>query len=281
MSTGSTLYGWRMRHVVTGEAVALELASVSLITRGASLLVDLVIYWSTLVLAFVALGFTGAGIGFNEAAAAAISLATVVGVLVIVPIAVETLTRGRSIGKLIFGIRVVRDDGGGVRFRHCLIRGLAGFAEIYLTLGLLPLLMGVFTERGKRLGDVMAGTYAIRARHPSVRPMMLPVPPNMAAWAQIADIGRVPDDLAARASRLLGTIQTGGRKVDTDAITAVGDRLASEIVTCVAPAPPTTSSVEFLSAVMAERRNREYQRLRIKQTRAENLHRRIHTLPYS
>lgn len=269
-----------MRHVVTGEAVALELSSVSLITRGASLLLDLVIYWTVLVLAFIALGFTGASVGFNEAAAAAISLGTVVGTLVILPITVETLTRGRSVGKLAFGIRVVRDDGGAVRFRHSLIRGLTGFAEIYLTLGLLPLLVGIFTERGKRLGDVMAGTYAIRARHPNVRPMMLPVPPHMAAWAQIADIGRVPDDIAARASRLLGTVQAGGKKVDTEAITAVSDRLASEIVTCVSPAPPTTSSVEFLSAVMAERRNREYQRLRTKQTRAEHLHRRIRALPY-
>lgn len=267
--------------MVTGEAVTLELASVSLITRGASLLLDLVVYWTALILAFVSLGLTGASLGFNEAAAAAISLSTVVGCLVIAPIAVETLTRGRSVGKLAFGIRVVRDDGGGVRFRHCLIRGLAGFAEIYLTLGLLPLLTAMFTERGKRLGDVMAGTYAIRARHPRVRPMMLPVPPAMAAWAQIADIGRIPDDLAARASRLLATVQTGGRKVDTPAVTAVGDRLANEIVTCVAPAPPATSSLEFLSAVMAERRNREYQRLRIQQHRAESLHRRIHTLPYS
>jgi uncharacterized RDD family membrane protein YckC len=270
-----------MRHVVTGEAVTLELSSVSVITRGASLLLDLVVYWTAMALAFVALGLTGTSLGVSEAAAAALTLATVVGFLVITPVAVETLSRGRSVGKLAFGIRVVRDDGGAVRFRHCLIRGLTGFAEIYLTLGLLPLLTGVFTERGKRLGDVMAGTYAIRARHPSVRPMMLPVPPSMAAWAQIADIGRLPDELAAGASRLLSTVQGGGRTVDTAAVTEVSDRLAADIVTYVAPAPPTTSSVEFLSAVMAERRNREYQRLRLKQDRAENLHRRLHTLPYA
>lgn len=270
-----------MRHVVTGEAVALELPSVSLITRGASLLMDLIIYWTAMGLAFLALGLTGQNIGFNEAAAAAISLSTAVGCLVIAPITVETLTRGRSVGKLAFGIRVVRDDGGSVRFRHCLIRGLAGFPEIYLTLGLLPLLTGMFTERGKRLGDVMAGTYAIRVRHPLVRPMMLPVPPTMAAWAQIADIGRVPDALAARAARLLRTVEARREKMDMQAVTTVSDRLASEIIHYVAPAPPATSSLEFLSAVMAERRNREYQRLRLQQERTENFHRRIHALPYS
>ncbi|TLP76838.1 RDD family protein [Nesterenkonia sphaerica] len=269
-----------MRHVVTGEAVALELSSVSVITRGASLLLDLVIYWTAMVLAFVALGLTGATLEISEAAAAALSLATVIGFLVVVPVAVETLSRGRSVGKLAFGIRVVRDDGGGVRFRHCLIRGLAGFAEIYLTLGLLPLLIGVFTERGKRLGDVMAGTYAIRARHPKVRPVLLPVPPATAAWAELADIGRIPDELAAGASRLLSTVQAAGSTVDRSALTAVSDRLAGEVIRYVAPAPPATSSVEFLTAVMAERRNREYRRLARQQQRAEKLHQRLHRLPY-
>lgn len=271
-----------MRHVVTGEAVALDLPSVSLITRGASLLVDILTYWIALVLIFIGLGFFGAQaqVQMNPATAAAISLTVVVTVLVIVPITVETLSRGRSLGKLIFGVRVVRDDGGSVRFRHSLIRGLAGFAEIYLTLGLLPLLTGMFTERGKRLGDVMAGTYAIRVRHPRVRPMMLPVPPHMAAWAQIADIGRIPEEVAARAARLLRTVETG-RRVDLPAVSALGDRLAAEIVQHVTPMPPTTSSLEFLAAVMGERRNREYHRLRTQQERAEHLHHRIHALPYA
>lgn len=271
-----------MRHVVTGEAVTLDLPSVSVITRGASLLVDLVIYWLALAAIFMGLGQFSyqTQLQASPAAVAAISLSVVVATLVIAPITVETLTRGRSLGKLIFGVRVVRDDGGSVRFRHSLIRGLAGFAEIYLTLGLLPLLIGMFTERGKRLGDVMAGTYAIRVRHPRVRPMMLPVPAHMAAWAQIADIGQIPDEVAARAARLLRTVETG-RKVDLPAVSAISDRLAAQILRHVTPMPPTASSLEFLAAVMGERRNREYQRVRAQQARAEHLHQRIHALPYA
>lgn len=271
-----------MRHVITGEAVTLDLPSVSLITRGASLLVDILIYLLALAAMFIGLGTFSyeSQLQVSPAAAAAISLSMVIGLLVIAPITIETLTRGRSLGKLIFGVRVVRDDGGSVRFRHCLIRGLAGFAEIYLTLGLLPLLIGMFTERGKRLGDVMAGTYAIRVRHPRVRPMLLPVPPHMAAWAQIADIGRIPDDIAARAARLLRTVETG-RKVDLPAVSTVSDRLAAQILRHVTPMPPTASSLEFLAAVMGERRNREYQRVRTQQSRAEHLHQRIHALPYT
>ena len=35
-------------------------------------------------------------------------------VMVVLPTTVETLTRGRSLGKLAMGIRIVRDDGGPV-----------------------------------------------------------------------------------------------------------------------------------------------------------------------
>lgn len=273
-------YAMVSRSVVTGEAVALDLPAASLITRGASLLIDLIVYWVTFLGMVFLVGYT---VMFNldPAMQAAISLGMLVLCLVIVPITVETLSRGRSVGKLVFGLRTVRDDGGAVRLRHCIIRGLAGFGEIYLTLGLLPLLTAMFTERSKRLGDVMAGTYAVRMRHPAVRPMMLPVPPTMAAWAQIADIGRVPQEQATRASRLLRTLQAGGSKVNMDALTAVANRIADQMLPHVSPAPPTASSIEFLSAVMAERRNRGYQRMMREAERTRRLQQRLHTLPYA
>ena len=268
------------RSVVTGEAVALDLPAASLITRGASLLIDLIIYWTVFLSAVFLTGYA-LMVSLDPAMQAAVSLGLMVLCLVIAPITVETLTRGRSVGKLVFGLRTVRDDGGAIRLRHCVIRGLAGFGEIYLTLGLLPLLTAMFTQRSKRLGDVMAGAYAVRMRQPAVRPMMLPVPPTLSAWAQIADIGRVPQSQATRAARLLRTLQSGGKKVHIPALTAAANQIADQILPHVSPAPPTNSSIEFLSAVMAQRRNREYQRLTREAERAQRLHRRLHALPYA
>lgn len=282
MSTPPAYKLGTVKTVVTGEAVSLDLPSVSLITRGAALLVDLIIYWAALLILFFLLGINAGAFGyFDPAMAAAVSLATVVLCLVAVPVTIETLTRGRSVGKLAFGIRVVRDDGGTIRFRHSFIRGLAGFGEFYLTLGLMPLLAAIFNPRGKRMGDIMAGTYAIKARHPRVRPMMLPVPGPLAAWAQIADIGRIPDTTAAQAARLLRTVERGGTSIDRPAVLQVADRLADEIYGYIAPAPPPTGSLDFLSAVMAERRNREYQRMVQQQSRQLSLQQRLHALPYS
>ena len=67
------------------------------------------------------------------------------------PIAVETLSHGRSLGKLACGLRVVRDDGGPIRFRHALVRGAIGVVEI---------LMIVRRRRLHRFAGVGAGAAA-------------------------------------------------------------------------------------------------------------------------
>ena len=41
------------------------------------------------------------------------------------PVIFETATRGRTLGKMALGLRVVSDDGGPERFRQALFRALA------------------------------------------------------------------------------------------------------------------------------------------------------------
>ena len=55
------------------------------------------------------------------------------------------------------GLRVVRDDGGPIRFRHALVRGLVGVVEIWLTVGAVALVVSLASSQGKRLGDFLAG----------------------------------------------------------------------------------------------------------------------------
>ena len=42
------------------------------------------------------------------------------------PVLSEWLSHGKTIGKLIMGLRAVRDDGGPLSFRQAFIRGLTG-----------------------------------------------------------------------------------------------------------------------------------------------------------
>ena len=269
-----------MRNVITGEGVELELPAASLITRAASLIVDLLVSWIALI-TFVLLSGMTAGAMSDPAMDAAITLGGAILCLVILPMTVETLSRGRSVGRLIFGTRVVRDDGGAIRFRHAAIRALVGFGEIYLSLGMIPLFTGMFSRRTKRLGDMVAGTYVIRVRQPAVKPMMLPVPPQLTSWTQIADLGWIPDPVAARASRFLRTVQDTSKGQNTQALEHTANRIANEVAGSVAPPAPSSTATEFLVAVMAERRNREYRRLRIQADRQARLGQRLHKLPYA
>ncbi|WP_448073140.1 RDD family protein [Georgenia yuyongxinii] len=238
--------------IVTGEAVALEVRPTSVGLRVLGALVDAVVY----VLAAVGLIALATQLleGFNEARLGVVQVATLAVVMVIVPTAVETLSRGRSLGKLATGIRVVRDDGGPVRLRHALVRALTGVGELWLTAGSIAVVAAAVHKRGKRLGDLLAGTYAVRVREGARRPAPLVMPPELAAWAAGADIRALPDGLGLAARTFVSrTSMTPQHRAE------LGARLAAQAEPFVAPPPPWGTPPErFLAAVLVARRDREY-----------------------
>ncbi|MEZ5193401.1 MAG: RDD family protein [Nocardioides sp.] len=115
--------------LVTGEAVALDLPPASLGHRIVSGLVDIVV---TLVLLLIVLFvFVFAALPTDGALPHVAQVGTMVLVFLVWPTAWETLTRGRSLGKLAMGLRTVRDDAGPISFQHAFVRALIGFVEIY------------------------------------------------------------------------------------------------------------------------------------------------------
>jgi uncharacterized RDD family membrane protein YckC len=242
--------------LVTGEAVVLELRPASFATRALSFSIDLVVQLAvgiglTVVVATVAPDA-------DAAAVSAIVLGIWVATLVGWPVTVETVTRGRSLGKLAFGLRVVRDDGGPVRFRQALTRGLLAVVEIYLTFGSIALIASLSNPRGKRVGDILAGTYVIRERTAARSISPVSMPPELAGWARGADLGRIPDRLAMAVRQFLGragALHPSSRQ-------RLGIALAEQIGRYIAPPPPAGTHPEtFLAAVLAERRRRDEVRL--------------------
>jgi uncharacterized RDD family membrane protein YckC len=261
--------------IVTGEAVVLELRPASFAARSLGLLLDVVV--NVVLLVVILIGVVSAGQELDEAAARALVLVSVVFCFVIVPVAVETLGRGLSLGKLAAGLRVVRDDGGAIRFRHAVIRGLTGFLEIYLTLGGLAIAVALFNDRSRRLGDIMAGTYAVRSRVPVEGVVPVFVPPQLRAWAGAADIGRIPDATARQAIQF---IRQAGRMSPLSR-SGMAASIATELAGHVAPPPPPgTSPGDYLAAVVAERRNRELGRLQQGRRRSAAVGERLNRLPF-
>lgn len=252
-----------MSAIITGEAVVLELRPASFAARSVATAIDLFITLAVgfgLFLLMFQLAFM-----LDPAAIRVMVLTTIVGLLVIVPVTVETLSRGKSLGKLAMGLRIVRDDGGSIRFRHALVRAMLAVLEIYMTLGSIACLVSLFNDKSKRLGDMLAGTYAIRDRAPKAAPLQVSVAPELGQWAALVDIGRLPDPLARRISMFLrqGQAMAGNSRY------AMAVELASEASTYVAPLPaPGTDPSVFLSALISERRDREHHRMGVAADRA-------------
>ena len=243
--------------LVTGEAVALDLPPASLGPRMASGLIDIAVTIGSLVALLVV--FAVASINMDEAAAGAAVIAVTLIVLVIAPTTLETLTRGRSLGKLALGLRSVRDDAGPISFQHALVRNLLGVVEIYVFFGVPAFFSMLVSPRGKRLGDYAAGTYVVRTRVPLSLPHPQPVPHHLAGWAAAADITSLPTGLALAVRQYLGRAPS----LDPASRAGVGGRLAEEVSAHVSPMPPPgTLPEDFLAAVIGSRRERDLARLR-------------------
>jgi uncharacterized RDD family membrane protein YckC len=245
--------------LVTGEAVVLQVRIARMPTRALACAIDVIIQGIALtVLLTTLLGFllTEA----SRALADALVLFVLVLVLIGYRVVMETLTRGRTLGKMMLGLKVVRDDGSSIRFRHALVRALLWlFVDFAPWFAASPgIVASLMNKQGKRIGDIVAGTVVIRERHQPMASPPLFVPGHLVQWAQSLELSRLPDELANTAREYLARYT----ELEPGARIALGDALAFRVAGVTAPAPPVPiSSPAFLSAVLAERRRRELARL--------------------
>lgn len=251
---------------VTGEGVALEVPVASIGTRVLSGLIDVVLHVGLLIGVFFAVGtLTGQS---SEAVGRTAVIVAFVSVLVGVPTVLETLTRGKTLGKLITGLRVVRDDGGPISFRHALTRALVGWVEVYLLTGVAAVIAALVTARAKRLGDLAAGTYVIAERSRLRLPPPPAAPPGLERWARAADIAALDADLAVAVRQFLPRAHLLIPQARHD----LGQQLVRRVIPLVAPAPPPGHDAEeILRAVMAERYRRDLERLQREQSLREKV----------
>ena len=129
-------------------------------------LIDFPIQVAALVLAILGGVSLGALLGNNGnvAIAASVILAFIV-VWGYYPVS-EAAWSGKTIGKYAFGLRVVGDQGEPIQVSQAVIRNLVriiDFLPFFYGIGILALF---WNGRGKRLGDLAAGTVVVRERAP-------------------------------------------------------------------------------------------------------------------
>ncbi|MBP2437586.1 RDD family protein [Microbacterium amylolyticum] len=238
--------------VLTGEAVALDLQPIGLGMRTLGGLIDMVAGWLLFLALLWGAGTIAAAGIIDQGTIQILTIVLLVMSFVGLPLTVETMTRGRSLGKLAAGGRIVRTDGGAIGFRHAFIRALVGVLEIYMTFGGIAILVGTFTPRAQRLGDLVAGTYSERVRRPKLPPPAPGVPPELVHWAEIADVSRLPPRVDSRVTRFA----TGGAKIDPRIRARLAADLMHDVAPFVTPLPDASPEV-VLQGVAAVRRERD------------------------
>lgn len=264
--------------ILTGEGVALQLSAASVLIRAAAWLIDaFVIVLVMIALPLILLAVIGTDRLDPAIVGAAISVMIFLA-FIVVPAATETLTHGRSLGKLALGLQVIRDDGGPVRLRHSAVRALIGFFELWMLAGGLAFMVAMFNDRGKRVGDFLAGSYVVRikSRPRSNTPLWLPA--QLATWVSLTDIRPLPAGLALRARQFLGRAHQFPPQVRY----RMALRLSAQLERFVAPAPPWgTPPEEYIAAVLFERRRRDQEAYDGRQPRLQSHLAAVDVLPYS
>lgn len=266
--------------VVIGEGVALDVRPAGFVLRVASGVIDviallLVGLLSIYLFAIVATSPVGSRLFGDVAILVAAFTVLQVGILVVLPALVETFTHGKSLGRLVMGLRIVRDDGGASGLRQAFIRSVTGMLEIFMTAGGLAMIIGLFNARSKRLGDILAGTYAQNERAPKVVAANVALPPGLEQWASIADVARLPDPTSRRVRDYLVQAPKLGPLERDRAAGAV----AREVARYVHPIPDVDAD-RFLRAVAVVRRDREFRGLQLGAARHERLRPVLEAMPF-
>lgn len=242
--------------VVTGDAVVLDLRPAGFATRMVAVAFDLLLQGILLYGAnWLALRI---GADLDTAVMGAVTVGATALVIVGYPTAVETLTRGRSIGKLVMGLRVVGTDGSPEQFRQALARGLCATVEIWATSGVIALLSSMINRDGRRIGDFVAGTLVIEERAGRKPETEIAMPPQLAEWAAAAEMSALTTETVAMARQYVLRYS----ELTEQARHEMGNRIAGLVSAGVSPPPPEgTPPAAYLAAVLAERRRREEEKL--------------------
>lgn len=245
-----------MAEFTTGEAVSLQLPIARIPIRAAAFAIDLLLQIVLGLVLLVTVFFAFAQIDPDGAWFDATLLVVVVAVLVGYPVVSETLLRGRTVGKMALGLRVVRSDGGPVDFRHALTRGLAAALVDFWNLGgfgFVAVVTSLCSPRARRVGDILAGTVVVSDRARIPMPALAVSPPWLAGWVARLDLSGLTEELALPVRRYL----TRYRRLTPQVQSELGAQLVTAVCAQLRVAPPPEyPPLQILGAIIGERQRR-------------------------
>jgi uncharacterized RDD family membrane protein YckC len=244
--------------MVTPEAVALEFQTANVGSRILAFLIDLLVVGTGIFVGVVAVA-----LGVNASGAVLPDWLVIAMFLVLIPgwwfgyfTAMETLWRGRTLGKAALGLRVVTREGAPVRFRHAAIRTLLGLVDFGLGSGFFAVVFVLFSRDNQRLGDLVAGTLVLRERSAATQlaPVSFDPPPGLESYTATLDVtGMATEEYQAVRSFLLRA-----RQLAPASRASLAVQLATPLAARLRPHPPDGLPPEgYLHAVAAAYQRRQ------------------------
>jgi uncharacterized RDD family membrane protein YckC len=161
--------------VATGESVAFTYELAGLGSRFFAVFIDMSIQVTVVILAFLLLIWVGSGVQSTPVApdktplgkfaqAILIALVSLAGFLLFFGyfIFFEWRFGGRTPGKRLLGIRVVRDGGFPLDFTSAVVRNVVRILELAVGFYAVSALSTLLSPLNRRLGDMAAGTIVVR-----------------------------------------------------------------------------------------------------------------------
>jgi uncharacterized RDD family membrane protein YckC len=155
----------RTVEVATGESITFDYELAGLGSRFAAVFIDLAIQVAAFVaVLLIAQWWSAAHIGGSREHSIELAILICIAFLLSVGyfIVFEWLWEGRTPGKRVLGIRVVRDGGFPLDFTSSAIRNLVRVLEVALGFYAISAICTLLSPQNRRLGDMAAGTIVVR-----------------------------------------------------------------------------------------------------------------------
>lgn len=146
--------------IVTSHNISIEYEAASVLSRGIAQFLDLLIMGAYyIIVAIIVFSIGSSSFDFN--------LMTVFFFILLLPLIFysllfEYLLKGQTIGKLAMGIRVVRLNGENATLSDYTMRWAFRIVDFWFSAGSLAAIFIATTDKGQRLGDILAQTAIVR-----------------------------------------------------------------------------------------------------------------------
>jgi uncharacterized RDD family membrane protein YckC len=161
----------------------------------------------------------------------------------------EVLGGGRTPGKRVNGLRVVRSGGRPITFSRSALRNILRLIDILPGMYAVGMTVMFISPRNQRVGDLAAGTYVVRDR--------IGDPPRPLRMTPRPDVDTTPAetwDVTAVSAEDVATVRAFLERryeLRDESRRAIGGELASRLRPRVGGVPPNLSNEQFLELLEA------------------------------